>query len=86
MQSFIVAYDYGMGGLWGVLDAPSESAIREVYPELAVVHKQPAWMTDSQLERMKKNERYNLNDPPHGMLKALLADRIKKKENSGNAR
>ncbi len=28
-----------MGGLWAIVEAPSETAILDVYPELVIVHK-----------------------------------------------
>ena len=32
-RPFLVAYDYGMGGLWGVIDARSEGEIHAKFPE-----------------------------------------------------
>jgi len=43
---FLVAYDYGMGGLWGAMLAHSEEEIHAEYPELSVAHERPRWMTD----------------------------------------
>ena len=36
-SDFLIAYDYGMGGLWGILIAPSAAAILAKYPELALL-------------------------------------------------
>src|SRR5262249_2283848 len=41
---FLVCYDYGTGGLWGVLVAPSASAISARFPEVVVVERRPDWM------------------------------------------
>jgi hypothetical protein len=59
-----------------------ESAIHDAYPELAVVHERPKWMTDGHFEKMQRSERYNLNDTPSGMLKAVLSDRAEKENSS----
>lgn len=31
-RHFLVAYDYGMGGLWGIMLAKSEDEIKAKYP------------------------------------------------------
>jgi hypothetical protein len=43
---FLCAYDYGMGGVWGYVLAPSADAIRERFPELTVFTEAPEWFTD----------------------------------------
>jgi hypothetical protein len=73
-QEFLVAYDYGMGGLWAVLMAPSQKAIEAKYPELAVVPKRPPWMDDERYEKLRSEPLW-LDDPPAGILNALVADR-----------
>jgi hypothetical protein len=52
-REFLVAYDYGMGGLWGILMAPSAQAISARYPELIVVAERPEWMDDERYERLR---------------------------------
>lgn len=73
---FLVAYDYGMGGLWGVILARSADEIRAVYPELAVVDAQPAWMEDEELRGLEEAP-YDIDGAPWGILNAVLADRGK---------
>lgn len=51
-QPYLVGYDYGTGGLWGVMLARSENEIAHLYPELAVVHDRPGWMSDEDHTRM----------------------------------
>jgi hypothetical protein len=75
-DEFLVCYDYGMGGLWGILVAPSEDAIRAKYPELAIVGERPKWMADEELDRFHA-EPLQLDDEPTGLLLALMADRDK---------
>ena len=71
---FLVAYDYGGGGLWAVLMAPSIQAIADKYPELAVVRDRPTWMTADDYEELLGQPLW-LDDPPSGILNAVVADR-----------
>jgi hypothetical protein len=75
-KEFLVAYDYGMGGLWAILMAPSQEAIAAKYPELAVAPERPNWMDDQRYEDLR-GEPLWLDDPPSGILDALVADRRK---------
>lgn len=77
MEKFLVAYDYGMGGLWGIVDAPSEEEIKKIYPELKVVHERPAWMTDLIYEKIRARGPYDIYGPPEGLLKAVVGERVK---------
>ena len=43
-SEYLVAYDYGMGGLWAYVRAESEAEILAAFPELQVVHERPHWM------------------------------------------
>lgn len=72
----LVAYDCGMGGLWGVLVAPSQEAILKKYPELGIADDLPAWMNSKRLERLRQDRPW-LEEPPQGILEALVADRVK---------
>lgn len=72
---FLVVYDYGMGGLWGVLIAPSLGAIAAKFPELSVASALPPWMTTADLERTREEPLGLDDEPPQGLLKALVADR-----------
>jgi hypothetical protein len=73
-HEFLVCYEYCSGGLWGILVAPSEDAISEQYPELAIVHARPPWMDDECITQLYA-EPLRLEDPPTGLLSALVADR-----------
>lgn len=74
---FLVAYDYGMGGLWGVLIAPSREAVLAKYPELGVVDAAPRWMTRSDVARYREAPLWLNDDPPQGLPKALVSDRAR---------
>jgi hypothetical protein len=73
-QPYLVGYDYGTGGLWGVMLARSENEIVHLYPELAVVHDRPGWMSDEDHTRMCKHA-YDIDGAPGGMLNVVLSDR-----------
>jgi hypothetical protein len=64
-----------MSGLWGVLIAPSMESIRFKYPELAIVDSFPRWMGLEELTRMREMPLWLDDDPPQGLLHALVADR-----------
>jgi hypothetical protein len=71
-KPFLVAYEYGVGGLWAIIHADSAEAIRERYLELGIADSRPPWMTD---ERFAELPRYDLDAPPPGVPLAVLADR-----------
>lgn len=77
-KQFLIAYDYGMGGLWGVIDAASEEEIKSKYPELMIVRDRPGWMTQARFDELCQRERHAIDDPPSGILNVVIADRKKK--------
>jgi len=75
-RPYLVAYDYGMGGLWGLLSAESEEAIRERYPELVIVSVRPKFLqSPERWRRLIDKSSYDIDEEPTGMLKAVLANR-----------
>jgi hypothetical protein len=76
-HSFLVAYDYGAGGLWGIMQARSADEIVERYPELDVVTQPPVWMDEQELRRLHETT-YDIDGAPRGLLEAVLADRQKR--------
>lgn len=72
--SFLVCYDYGMGGLWGVVLAHSESEIMDAYPELIVVKGRPKFMSEEYLANLVENP-YDLDGASWGLLNVILEDR-----------
>lgn len=75
-KTFLVCYDYGMGGLWGLLSAQSESDIRRIFPELSIFQERPRWMKDEQYVRIVEKQRHDIDETPKGMLKAVIEDRL----------
>ena len=44
--TFLVCFDYGTGGIWGLVDALNADQIRALYPQLAVVDEDPQWLVE----------------------------------------
>ena len=74
-EPFLVVYDYGMGGLWGVLMAPSAAAIKVKYPELGIASGPPPWMSRERFEALSEDPLWLDDEPPQGLLRALVSDR-----------
>jgi hypothetical protein len=72
---FLICYDYGTGGLWGIMLARSEAEILKQYPELLIVHERPKWMDDSLFERIMDTETHDIDGAPWGLLNAVIGDR-----------
>lgn len=58
-QRYLVCYDYGMGGLWAVIESPSGGAIIDKYPEVLIVDQRPAWLNDVEYAKLPS---FTLND------------------------
>jgi hypothetical protein len=75
-HEFLVAYDYGMGGLWGVILARSPDDILSKYPELKIPTERPKWLTQESFDKMRsEDEILDIDDPPRGLLTAVVSDR-----------
>jgi hypothetical protein len=72
---YLVAYDYGAGGLWGAMMARSEDEIHKLYPELSIVANRPGWMSDGRYQQICDQEMHDIDGAPWGILNAVLADR-----------
>jgi hypothetical protein len=78
MFSSLVAYDYGVGGLWAIVDANSEDEIVSKYPELGIAHERPKWMSPAHYEDILANRHYDIQDEPAGVLAVVVSDRLKR--------
>ena len=77
---FLVCHDYGMGGVWGYVVAPSAEAIRKRFPELRVFTEGPGWFTDESRDGLGVED---LDEPqPDELLGALLAQREIDRQNA----
>jgi hypothetical protein len=77
MPSFLVGYDYGMGGVWGFVDSPSEAEIRRIYPELKIFHEKPHFMKEASYMKIRSEAHVDVYGPPEGILKAVVGARVK---------
>jgi hypothetical protein len=78
MDEHLIAYDYGTGGLWAVVIAPSALAIRDKYPEVAIATERPNWMTDEEFERLRQEPLWLDEEVPSGLFGVVIADRSRK--------
>jgi hypothetical protein len=69
---YLVAYDYGQGGVWAIVEAESVAAITAMYPEPQVVEDRPVWLNDERYERLP---RLTLDREPTGLLRSILDGR-----------
>ena len=76
-REFLVVYDYGMGGVWGFARAQSEAEICRTFPELSIVHGNPAWMTQEQERRVRSVSSFKVAEPSSypEWLQTLVAQR-----------
>lgn len=45
MNSFLVTYDFGAGGLWAIVKAPDQASIIKRFPKVEVLEDKPGNMT-----------------------------------------
>ena len=62
-SEFLLVYDYGTGGIWGVVTAPSRSDVENAYPGLVVFEERPDWVDDAQYERIKARSGFRFDQP-----------------------
>jgi len=47
MHEFLVCHDYGTGGLWWWITAPSVDAIQATFKDVVVFNEAPEWWTEA---------------------------------------
>lgn len=62
---YLVSYDFGKAGVWGIIKARSEEEIKAKYPELEVV------------KAVANHFVFDIDDEPAGWLEELVRDRSK---------
>jgi hypothetical protein len=73
-KKFLVVYDYGMGGLWALINARSDGEITEKYPFLKVFEDRPSWMTDQEYTRVELKATFDIDQRPSGWLLSALKE------------
>lgn len=70
-RRYLVANDYGTGGVWASVLAHSVEEIREKYPSLLVVDEPPAWLnTPERLRELEERMTVDIDDKNHPFLVA----------------
>jgi hypothetical protein len=55
MQTHLVAFEYGTGAVWGYINATSRTDIESMIPEVDVFDEPPAWMTEDDLDELRRH-------------------------------
>ena len=81
-KTFLAVYDYGMGGVWLLIDATSKNQVEALYPELTVFEDRPDWMDPKRKKEFIKEcmaaKRYwDIDDSPTEFLRNLIQERTK---------
>jgi hypothetical protein len=65
-KEFLVVDDYGTGGIWFVVRAPTESDITAALPSVTVfpAGSRPDWMTGAQYAKIASQRTYGLDGLP----------------------
>lgn len=77
LRSYLAVYDYGQGGIWLLLDAPSCAEAQDAFPQFTVYATRPSWMSDEteaeyREQCEKSGYRWSILSPPTGWLKQLV--------------
>jgi len=83
-KAFLSAYDYGMGGLWVLIDARTPEEIETLYPELKVVLERPKWLTDEIWKTIERNSHFDIDAEPSGLLEQLVRERGRSANTGGS--
>lgn len=71
-QEFLVAFDYGQGGLWAFMTADSEDQIRARYPGLVIVTDRPDWLHGELERRLRETASLDVDDESDPFIRALI--------------
>jgi hypothetical protein len=71
---YLTVYDYGTGGVWAIIAAPSRNDIAAKYPMLKVFDDPPGWMSQSQYTEILLTSSFDLDDEPPNWLKAAMKE------------
>jgi hypothetical protein len=70
----LFVYDYGTGGVWGYMAAQSVAEVALRYPRLKIVDEPPKWMDDDQLEQLRIERSYDIDQEPDDFLLSVMAE------------
>jgi hypothetical protein len=69
-NTYLAAHDYGMGGIWMLIDAESAQQIERTYPDVKVIDNRPPWLNDEVFAKIKAHNHFDI-DAPTGYLLSL---------------
>jgi hypothetical protein len=67
-QRVLVCYDYGMGGLWAIINADDAAEVAAKYPWLTVFNQRPPWMSDEEYNDIASSAAFDIDQPLSGWL------------------
>jgi hypothetical protein len=67
-KQFLVVHDYGMGGLWALIQARSKEDILSRFEDIELVDPCPVWMSDGRLGTL---ECFDIDHEPPAWLAML---------------
>jgi hypothetical protein len=67
-QRFLFIYDYGTGGVWGLVAAENATQVVATYPELTLVSERPAWMDDVLFAQIESTMSFDVSAPSGWLL------------------
>jgi hypothetical protein len=75
-RPYLVVYDYGMGGVWLLIDARSTQEIESKFPKLKAYEDKPDWMTEEDKAQYVNdveniNYHWDIDKKPTGWLEDL---------------
>jgi hypothetical protein len=74
-RPYFACDDYGMGGIWLLIDARSAAEIEERFPALKAFEQPPDFLSDEERERIASELRFDIDAAPTGYLADLVANR-----------
>ncbi len=77
-KPFLVAHDYGMGGIWMFIRARTADEIRTAYPELTVFEKPPTFLSEAEITKIRKEPAFDIDQSPTDYLATLVEKRREK--------
>ena len=67
-QDLLALYDYGMGGVWAIIQARSADEIPKSIRSSRSSLTPPAWMDDDHYEKISAARTFDIDEPPTGWL------------------
>ena len=62
-DEYLVVDDYGTGGIWAVMLAPSRAAVEAAYPDLKGFDDRPDWVDDAEFATIKSRTGFRFDEP-----------------------